>query len=123
MKIAVTCENNEIFQHFGRTPEFAIFEVDDKRIIKETRKSSGGAGCGALAGILKEEGADVLICGGIGGGAFNAVKSAGIQVVGGVSGNVRQIAEEYVAGTLTTKDDYLCDRHSEEGRCAGRCGK
>jgi len=119
MKLAITCENDEIFQHFGRTPEFAIFEVNDKKIVNETRKSSGDAGCGALAGVLQKEGVDVLICGGIGGGALNAVCSVGIQVVGGISGNVRQIAEAYVAGTLEPKDDYLCNCRHEGEHCNG----
>ncbi len=121
MKIAIACENNEAFQHFGRTPEFAIFEVDDDKIIKESRKSSGNACCGALANVLKEEGVDVLICGGIGGGALNSVKSVGIQVVGGATGNVRKLAEEYVAGTLVSKDGFLCNHHDGEHCGGGSC--
>ena len=101
MKIAVTCENGQVFQHFGHTPEFAIFEVVGKKIISEKLLSSGESGHGALAGILAEEKVDVLICGGIGGGAINALATAGIQVVGGAEGEgcSRSIAKRHLTGS------------------------
>ncbi|MBR2000041.1 MAG: dinitrogenase iron-molybdenum cofactor biosynthesis protein, partial [Lentisphaeria bacterium] len=50
MKIAVTCENEQVFQHFGHTPGFAVFETEAGQIINEKRVSSGDSGHGALAG-------------------------------------------------------------------------
>ena len=96
MKIAVTCENNEVFQHFGHTPGFAVFEVEGGKIVSEKQISSGDSGHGALAGLLAEEKVDVLICGGIGAGAINALGVAGISVVGGAEGNVREAAAAFV---------------------------
>lgn len=125
MKIAVTCENNEVFQHFGHTPEFAIFETDSTGIISEKHISSGEAGHGALALILAEEMVDVLICGGIGGGAVNALGNAGIKVIGGAEGNVRETAEAFVAGTLKVRSDFHCNHHhhGEGHSCGGHtCG-
>ena len=79
MKIAVTCENNEVFQHFGHTPEFAVFETMPGKIISEYRLATGENGHGALATLLASEKVDLLICGGIGGGAQAALKAAGIR--------------------------------------------
>ena len=66
MKIAVTYDNGEIFQHFGRTENFKIYEVEEQKVISSEVISSNGIGHGALAGVLAEQGVDVLICGGIG---------------------------------------------------------
>ncbi len=132
MKIAVTCANGEVFQHFGHTPGFAVFEVADGQIVSEKELSSGESGHGALAGLLAEESVDVLICGGIGGGAINALGNAGIKVVGGASGAVRAVAEAFAAGTLQVRADFHCNHHhdhdsghscgdSHGGSCGGSC--
>ncbi len=113
MKIAVTCENNEVFQHFGHTPEFAVFETEGEKIVSETRLSSGETGHGALAGLLAEGGIELLICGGIGGGAINALTNAGIKVIGGATGPVRKVAEDYLSGNLIVREDYHCNHHHE----------
>ncbi|MBR7105116.1 MAG: NifB/NifX family molybdenum-iron cluster-binding protein [Lentisphaeria bacterium] len=125
MKIAVTCENNEVFQHFGHTPGFAVFEVEGGKIVSEKQISSGDSGHGALAGLLAEEKVDVLICGGIGAGAINALGVAGISVVGGAEGNVREAAAAFVDGTLQVRADFHCNHHhhSEGHSCGGHtCG-
>ena len=72
MKIAATYANGEIFQHFGHTQQFKVYEVEDGKIVASKIIGSNGAGHGALAGLLSQDGIDVLICGGIGGGAINA---------------------------------------------------
>lgn len=115
MKIAVTCENNEVFQHFGHTPEFAIFETEAGAIVNEKRYSCGDTGHGALAGLLSEEKIDLLICGGIGGGAINALTSFGIQVVGGAEGNVREVVQALLDGTLTVRENFHCNHHHHGG--------
>ncbi len=117
MKIAVTFENGEVFQHFGHTENFKIYEVEDKKVTGSHVISSDGAGHGALAGFLKDAGVDVLICGGIGAGAQNALAEAGIQFYGGVTGQ----ADEAVAAFLADKLDYnaqvQCNHHAHEGGC------
>ena len=77
MIIALTCENNQIFQHFGRTPAFAIYEVADGKVKSSKVVPTGETGHGALAGFLAQRGVDTLICGGIGGGAQAALAAAG----------------------------------------------
>ncbi len=123
MKIAVTCENGQVFQHFGHTPGFAVFEVKDGKILSEKMLSSGSSGHGALATLLALEQVELLICGGIGGGAINALNDAGIKVVGGASGGVREAAQGYIDGTLQVRADFHCNHHHHEGgdSCTGNC--
>lgn len=128
MKIAVTCEKGEVFQHFGHTPEFAVFETnaDGKTVVGESLIECGDTGHGALAGLLTENGIDILICGGIGGGAVNALAQAGIQVVGGAEGAVRAAAEAFLTGALKGRSDFLCahHQHGEGHTCSEHgCGK
>ena len=69
MKIAVTYDNGNVFQHFGRTEFFKVYEVEDSKVVSSEVIASNGVGHGALAGLLSGQSVDVLICGGIGGGA------------------------------------------------------
>lgn len=115
MKIAVTCDNGMVFQHFGHTPEFALFEVENGVITGEKEISSGDSGHGALATLLASEKVDMLICGGIGGGAVNALDNAGIKVVGGASGEVKSVVEAYLRGSLQLRADFHCNHHHHEG--------
>ena len=117
MIIAVTCENNEVFQHFGHTPAFALFTAENNLITNEKILECGDSGHGALAALLAAENVDVVICGGIGGGAINALGNAGIKVVGGASGNVREVAEAFVNGTLQVRADFHCNHHHGEHTC------
>ena len=120
MKIAVTCENHQVFQHFGHTPEFAVFETESGRIISEKILPTGDSGHGALAALLAEEKVDALICGGIGGGAINALKQAFILVVGGAEGDVREVAEAFVNNTLKVRENFRCSHHHHgEGHDCG----
>ena len=85
MKIAVTYENGQIFQHFGHTEMFKIYQIEENKVTGTDVVDTNGSGHGALAGFLKEKGVDTLICGGIGGGAQNALAEMGIRLYGGVS--------------------------------------
>ncbi|MBO4382971.1 MAG: peptidylprolyl isomerase, partial [Clostridia bacterium] len=80
MRIAVTYENGQVFQHFGHTEQFKVYEVEDGKVVSSEVVGSDGQGHGALAGVLAGKGIDVLICGGIGGGAVNALTKAGIEL-------------------------------------------
>ena len=123
MRIAVTYENGNVFQHFGRTERFKVYDVEDGKIIKSEIVDTNGSGHGALAGILSAIKADVLLCGGIGGGAQTALAESGIKFYCGVSGNADESVNSFIAGKLEFDPDVHCDHHDHEhGNGAHRCG-
>lgn len=123
MKIAVTYENGMVFQHFGHTKQFKIYEVDNNQVVSCKIVSTGESGHGALAGLLKENDIDVLICGGIGGGAQNALTQVGIRFFGGVQGSADQAVVAYVCGKLNYDPDAKCDHHDHEHGEGHTCGE
>lgn len=114
MRIAVTYENGEIFQHFGHTAQFKLYDVEDGRVTSSQVVDTNGSGHGALAGLLQAMKADVLICGGIGGGAQMALAEAGVKLYGGVSGGADQAVDALLAGNLDFNPDVHCDHHDHE---------
>ena len=120
MRIAVTYENGQIFQHFGRTEQFKLYDVADGKIINEQVVGTMGAGHGALAGFLKNAQADVLICGGIGGGAQNALAAAGIKLYGGADGDADEAVNALLNGSLSYDPFVMCSHHDHgEGHNCG----
>ena len=123
MKIAVTYDNGNVFQHFGHTEAFKIYEVNEGAVVNSQVVDTMGSGHGALAGFLKEKGVDTLICGGIGGGAQTALAQAGIRLYGGVSGSADEAVNDLLAGKLDFNPDVHCDHHSHgEGHSCGDHG-
>ena len=123
MKIAATYDNGNIFQHFGKTETFKVYEVEDNKVVSSEVISSNGTGHGALAGLLAEQGISVLICGGIGGGAQTALAEAGIEVCSGAQGNTDEAVETYLKGELTSAGTTCDHHHHEEGHsCGDSCG-
>ena len=131
MTIAVTYENGFIFQHFGHTAQFKLYEIEADKVVSSRVVDTQGSGHGALAGMLSSHGVNVLICGGIGGGAQAALAQAGIQLFGGVSGDADEAVEALLAGQLVFNpcvrcshhdhhhgDDHTCGDHG----CGGHCG-
>ena len=113
MRIAVTYENGQIFQHFGHTDQFKIYDVQDGTIVSQQVVDTGGQGHGALAGVLLAMHVDTLICGGIGGGAQAALASAGITLYGGVSGDADQAVQALISGSLVYNPNIQCSHHGE----------
>jgi predicted Fe-Mo cluster-binding NifX family protein len=125
VRIAVTYENGNIFQHFGHTETFKIYDADNGVITASEVVDTNGSGHGALAGFLRLNSVDVLICGGIGGGAQNALAEAGIKLYGGVSGNADEAVQAFLNGMLDYNPDVQCNHHNHEhehGDCGGHCG-
>lgn len=124
MRIAVTYENGEIFQHFGHTEQFKLYDIENSQVVRSQIVDTNGQGHGALAGFLTEAGVDVLICGGIGGGAQSALATAGIKLYGGVSGAADEAVEAYLAGKLDYNPDVRCSHHEHEHSCGEhKCGE
>lgn len=122
MRIAVTYANGEIFQHFGHTEEFKVYDVQDGKVVASEVVDTNGQGHGALAGVLTALKVDVLICGGIGGGAQMALAAAGIKLYGGVSGSADAAVEALLAGTLDYNPAVKCSHHGEHGE-GHTCGE
>lgn len=132
MKIAVTYAGGIIFQHFGHTAQFKIYEVENGAVVSSQVVDTDGHGHGALAGFLSAHGVDTLICGGIGGGAQMALASAGIKLYGGIAGEADEAVAALLAGNLDYNPAPNCnhhDHHHEEGHscgshgCGGHCGQ
>ena len=132
MKIAVTYDNGNVFQHFGKTENFKVYEVEDDKVVSSEVIGSNGTGHGALAGLLAEQGINVLICGGIGEGAQTALTEAGIEMVAGAQGNTDDVVEAYLKGELVStgancdhhhhEEGHSCGSHEEGHSCGGSCG-
>ena len=140
MRIAVTYENGQIFQHFGHTEQFKVYDLEDNKIVNTQVVDTNGQGHGALAGLLAEQGISVLICGGIGGGAQSALAEAGIELCSGAQGDVDAAVDAYLKGELVStgvncdhhhhEDGHSCGSHEdghscgghEEGHSCGNCG-
>ena len=123
MKIAVTHENGQIFQHFGHTEQFKIYTVENGKITDSTVVDTNGQGHGALASVLMSLDADILICGGIGGGAQMALADAGIKLFGGVSGTCDEAVKAFIEGTLGYNPNVKCSHHDHEhGNGVHKCG-
>ena len=114
MKNAVTYENGQVFQHFGHTQQFKLYEVENGELVSSRVVDTNGSGHGALAGFLRECGAEVLICGGIGGGARQALDEAGITLYPGVSEEADQAVAALLAGSLSYDADAVCDHHEHD---------
>lgn len=123
MKLAVAYENGNVFQHFGKTEAFKIYEIEDGSILSAQVIGTEGAGHEALADFLAERGVEAVICGGLGDGAQAALASAGIEVLSGAKGDADAAAKAYLKGELTSAG-VNCDHHHEEesGGCGGSCG-
>ncbi len=123
MRIAVAYENGQVFQHFGHTERFQVYDVENGKVAFSTLINTNGSGHGALADILKKGHVDALICGGIGDGARRALDEAGIQLYGGVSGDADRAVEALLSGTLHFDPDVTCDHHGHNHDGEHSCGE
>lgn len=133
MKIAVTYDNGNVFQHFGKAEFFKVYEVEDNKVVSSEVIGSNGVGHGALAGLLADQAVDVLICGGIGGGAQAALEEAGVELCAGAEGDTDQAVEAYLRGELISsgancdhhhhEEGHSCGGHKEGHSCGGGCGE
>lgn len=132
MRIAVTYKDGEIFQHFGHTEFFKLYDVDKGAVVSSVVMATEGAGHGALAALLKHLDVNVLICGGIGGGAQKALAEVGIKFYAGVSGYANDAVDALLAGKLVFNPNPMCSHHGEhhddcgghdhDHKCGHTCG-
>ncbi|MEA5001153.1 MAG: NifB/NifX family molybdenum-iron cluster-binding protein [Endomicrobiaceae bacterium] len=115
MKIAITYENGEIFQHFGHTAQFKVYTVENGKILSSELIQTNGSGHSSLAGMLKKLDINILICGGIGGGAKNVLKEQGIQLFPGASGNADEQIKLFLTGSMKYNAEVQCHHHEHHG--------
>ncbi len=115
MKVAVTYEDGMVFQHFGHTQQFKVYDIQNGKVVNAQVVDTNGQGHGALAGFLLSGQVDTLICGGIGGGAQAALAKADIRLYGGVSGSADEAVQALLAGNLDYDANVHCDHHEHEG--------
>ncbi len=123
MNIAVNYENGQIFQHFGRTEQFKVYEVEQGRVVSARVVSTNGTGHEALADFLKDNRIEVVICGGLGGGMQMALNMVGIAVISGIQGSADEAVEAFLRGELESAG-VNCHHHEEgahECHCGGGC--
>lgn len=123
MRIALTYADGQVFQHFGHTKQFKIYDINADQILAEQIVDVEGEGHGALGGFLKNLDVDVLICGGIGAGAQNALMEAGILFRGGVAGDADAVIRAYMDGTLDYDPNVQCNHHGEGHTCGHHHGE
>ena len=123
MRIAVTYENGQVFQHFGHSEQFKIYTVEGGKITASEVVDTNGSGHGALAGFLAAKAVDTLICGGIGGGAQSALAQNGIKLYGGVSGSADEAVNSLLSGSLSFNPDVHCNHHDHENGGEHKCGE
>ncbi len=122
MRIAVAFEDGNVFQHFGHTEQFKIYDAQERKVVASEIVSTNGSGHGALAGLLQNLKVDALICGGIGGGAKAALADAGIELYGGVSGRADDAVKAFLSHTLAFNPQAACSHH-EGHHHEGNCGE
>lgn len=116
MKIALPTHQNLIDSHFGHCEYFTVFTVDDNKkiIAQETVASPAGCGCKSnIAFILADMGVTVMLAGNMGDGAVNVLNNAGIEVLRGCSGDVKEVAAAWLNGTLVDSGES-CHAHDHE---------
>lgn len=116
MKIAAACEGSNITQHFGHCINFMIFDVEDNKIVNTTSVPNPGHRPGFLPNYLHELGTNVIMSGGMGGGAVDIFNEHGIEVITGASGDAKAAAESYLRGELKSTG-AVCHSHDHEDEC------
>ncbi|MDF9824162.1 putative Fe-Mo cluster-binding NifX family protein [Breznakia sp. PF5-3] len=117
MKLAVTYDEGNVFQHFGKTTQFKIFEIRDNKIVDSECIGTNGQGHGSLGKFLKDQGIDALICGGIGAGAREILKENNIAIYGSVQGKVDEVVQKFLSHSLIYSTDASCNHHGDDHKC------
>ena len=124
MKIAVPFANGEVFQHFGHTEHFKLYEIEAGQVVSSQIIDTNGSGHEALAGFLADLAVSVLLCGGIGSGAQTALSQAGIEICSGAQGDADAAVNAYLNSEIESAG-VNCDHHHDHGEeeaCGGSCG-
>jgi predicted Fe-Mo cluster-binding NifX family protein len=126
MKIAISAVDTtldaEIDPRFGRCRYFIIADADtmEFEILDNSGAMAGGGAGIATAQTLVNKGLEAVLTGNCGPNAYQVLSAAGIKVVTGVSGTVRQAIVDYKSGKLKTSSQPNVPGHFGMGRGMGR---
>lgn len=115
MKIAMPSEYGYVNQHFGRSREFTVVELNDGKIIAQKTVSADNLqhNHAGLAGLMQNEGVEVVIVGGIGAMAMQALEQSGLRVISGASGKIEEVVASFARGELVSSGQACCHHHGE----------
>ena len=116
MKIAVASENNKVTEHFGHCESFNIYETENNEIVKSELIPNPGHRPGFLPNFLNDLGVNVIISGGMGGGAVEIFNDNNIEVITGARGSSIEAANSYLKGELKSTGS-VCHEHQHIGGC------
>ncbi len=116
MKIAVASEGRMVTEHFGHCEGFTIFEVQDNQISRKEFVPNPGHRPGFLPNFLNDKGVNVIISGGMGGGAIEIFNEKGIEVITGASGDAETTVQNYLQGSLKSTGS-ICHEHQHADEC------
>lgn len=116
MKIAVSCSGSQIWPHFGHCESFMIYETGDGKVLSEESVANPGHRPGFLPNFLADMGVEVIISGGMGGGAVDIFNERGVEVILGAQGDARSAVEAYLRGELASTGS-VCHEHQHAGEC------
>lgn len=116
MKIAVASEGKLITEHFGHCENFNLFDEENGVIVKKSSVPNPGHKPGFLPKYLNEIGVNVIISGGMGGGAVDLFGENGIQVIIGATGDAEKAVQAFLDGTLSTNNN-VCHEHKHHTEC------
>ena len=116
MKIAVPCNGNNIWPHFGHCESFMLFETENGKILSSEVIQNPGHKPGFLPNFLADKGAKVIIAGGMGGGAVEIFNERDVEVIVGASGDATAAVEAYVRDELQSTGE-VCHQHEHADEC------
>lgn len=122
MKVAIPTRGNVVDDHFGHCEAYTVFTIDENRKIVKSEILPSPQGCGCksnIAAILQETGVGIMLAGNMGNGALNVLNSYGLEVYRGCSGDVRQVAEDFLQGKINDSGEgcHHHEQHGEEHQC------
>ena len=108
MIVAVTCENDKVFSHYGDTREFKLYEIEDNKVLKSWYIESGEYSHHTLATLLHNNNVNVLLCGRIGQPAVITLSLVNIKVYDLNEGLCDDVIKNYLSGNVSFSGGHEC---------------
>lgn len=113
IRVAVACSQNQVAQHFGHCDTFYLYDFEDGKLVKEDSVPNPGHKPGFLPNYLADNGVNVIVAGGMGGGAIDIFNERKVETVTGAKGDMKTAAVAYMNGSLVSTGS-VCHEHAHE---------